>query len=279
MTKRALCIGINNYPGTHMDLAGCVNDANDWAAELTARGFSVTKLLDNQATKAAMVEGFKSIIGGAGSGDVVVITYSGHGTYVPDLNGDEVDGLDEALCPYDLQTGGGALLDDEIHELFMARKPGVRLVLISDSCHSGTVTRAAAPDPDADAARPRFMPMGNWLPADKLPKGPSGKPLTTVAVTNPTSAFEKGLSRKAGDLLLAGCKEGPNNFSYDAKIQGRPNGAFTYYALKALKALKADAGYADWHAAITPQYLPSASYPQAPQIWGSAAARRRKIFT
>jgi hypothetical protein len=34
MSKRALCIGINNYPGTHMDLNGCVNDANDWAAEL-----------------------------------------------------------------------------------------------------------------------------------------------------------------------------------------------------------------------------------------------------
>ena len=34
MTMRALCIGINNYPGTNMDLAGCVNDANDWADEL-----------------------------------------------------------------------------------------------------------------------------------------------------------------------------------------------------------------------------------------------------
>jgi hypothetical protein len=279
MAKRALCIGINNYPGTHMDLAGCVNDANDWAAELTARGFGVTRLLDDQATKAAMAEGFKSVIGAAVSGDLVVITYSGHGTYVPDVNGDEVDGLDEALCPYDLQTGGSALLDDEIHELFLARKPGVRLVLVSDSCHSGTVTRAAAPDPDADdAPRPRFMPMGNWLPADKLPKAPSGKPAASVAVTAPTSAFTKALSRRAGDLLLSGCKEGPNNFSYDARIKGRPNGAFTYYALKALRELESDASYAKWYAAINPHYLPSASYPQSPQIFGDAVARRRKIF-
>jgi hypothetical protein len=153
MTKRALCIGINNYPGTHMDLKGCVNDANDWAAELGARGFAVKKLLDSQATKVAMVDAFRTLIGEAVNGDVVVITYSGHGTYVPDINGDEVDGLDEALCPYDLQTGGAALLDDEIHEMFAARKQGVRVVLISDSCHSGTVTRAAAADPDAgDAA-------------------------------------------------------------------------------------------------------------------------------
>ncbi|MEO8134016.1 MAG: caspase family protein [Betaproteobacteria bacterium] len=280
MSKRALCIGINNYPGTQLDLAGCVNDANDWAAELAARGFSVSKLLDNQATKAAMAEAFKKVIADAGSGDTVVITYSGHGTYVPDIDGDEVDGLDEGLCPYDLQTGGEALLDDEIHEIFMARKPGVKLVLISDSCHSGTVTRAAGPDPDADdAPRPRFMPMGNWLPADRIPKNASGKPARTIAVTAPSSAFAKGLSRKSGDLLLAGCKEGPNNFSYDARIKGRPNGAFTYYALKALKSLGADATYAQWHAATNPQYLPSASYPQSPQIFGDPAARRRKVFT
>ena len=123
------------------------------------------------------------------------------------------------------------------------------------------------------------MPMGNWLPADRLPKGASGKPLTSVAATGTVSAFERGLSRKAGDLLLSGCKEGPNNFSYDAKIKGRPTGAFTYYALKALEDLQPNATYADWQAAINPQYLPSASYPQSPQIVGNAVARNRKIFT
>ena len=48
MAKLALCIGINNYPGTGMDLAGCVNDANDWAALLASRGFQVDTLLDAQ---------------------------------------------------------------------------------------------------------------------------------------------------------------------------------------------------------------------------------------
>jgi uncharacterized caspase-like protein len=262
-----------------MDLAGCVNDAKDWAAELGARGFEVTQLLDAKATKAALVDAFKSVIGAAGKGDVVVITFSGHGTYVPDLNGDEIDGLDEALCPYDIQTGGGALIDDEIHAMFAARKPGVRLVLISDSCHSGTVTRAAGADPDSDdLPRARFLPMGNWLPADQLPRGASGKPVSSVVVTSGASPFATALSRREDDLLLSGCKEGPNNFSYDAKIKGRPNGAFTYYALKALKTLPPSATYADWHAAITPVYLPSLNYPQSPQIVGSAAARKRKIF-
>lgn len=280
MAKTALCIGVNNYPGTHMDLHGCVNDAEDWSAELTARGFAVTRLLDAKATKAAMAKGFKAIIAGAKKGDVVVITFSGHGTYVPDLNGDEADGLDEGLCPYDLQTGGAALLDDEIHAIFATRAAGVRLVLISDSCHSGTVTRAAAPDEDDDdVPRPRFMPMGNWLPADQLPRGPGGQPLMRTPQVSGVSAFSKAVSRAAGDLLLSGCQEGPNNFSYDARIKGRPTGAFTYYALKALKTLPAGATYGDWHAAVNPVFLPSASYPQSPQIVGNAAARKRKIFT
>jgi hypothetical protein len=278
MARHALCIGVNDYPGTKNDLEGCVNDANNWASELGSRGFTVTKLIDGQATKAAMADGFKTVIAKAASGDVVVITFSGHGTYVPDLDGDELDGLDEGLCPHDLKTGG-ALIDDEIHVLFAARKPGARLVLVSDSCHSGTVTRAAASDPDAEnVARPRFMPMGNWLPDEKLPRGASGKPLSKVRVTSGASPFTKAMSRGLGDVLLSGCEEGEEKFSYDAKIGGKPVGAFTYYALKTLKTLNPNATYADWQKAINPVYLPSVSYPQSPQIVASAAARQQKIF-
>ena len=276
MAKNALCIGINNYPGTHMDLQGCVNDANDWAAALAARGFKVAKLLDGQATKAAMVKAMNELIGTADKGDSLVITFSGHGTYQPDEDGDEADGLDEALCPYDLQTNGAALVDDEIRAIFGARKAGVRLVLISDSCHSGTVTRAARAEKDADT-RPRFMPMGNWLPAKLLPKDRAGKPATTMVAPAGTSPLLGAYSNKLGDLLLSGCKEGPNNYSYDARIAGRFNGAFTHYALKALKGLKEGATYADWHKAIV-KYLPSASYPQSPQILGSEGARKGKVL-
>ncbi len=276
MARKALCIGINNYPGTHMDLQGCVNDANDWAAELTARGFKVAKLLDDQATKAAMLKAMGELIGKAAKNDTLVITFSGHGTYQPDTDGDEADGLDEALCPYDLQTKGAALTDDEIRSLFLTRKAGVRIVLIADSCHSGTVTRAAKAEKDADT-RPRFMPMGNWLPEKLLPKNRAGKPATTMAAPTGSSPLIAAYSNKLGDLLLSGCKEGPNNFSYDARINGRFNGAFTYYALKALKGMKAGASYADWHKA-TARYLPSASYPQVPQMVGSEGARKGKIF-
>src|SRR5262245_17828782 len=130
MAKSALCIGINNYPGTGMDLKGCVNDAEDWAKALTGRGFAVERLLDADATKANMVAAIRKLVSGAASGDVVVITYSGHGTYAPDENGDEPDGLDEALCPYDIRTARQVLIDDEIHQLFAARRDGVRIALI-----------------------------------------------------------------------------------------------------------------------------------------------------
>jgi hypothetical protein len=160
--------------------------------------------------------------------------------------------------------------------LFATRKPGVRIVLITDSCHSGTVTRAAKAEPDADT-RPRFMPMGNWLPDKLLPKNRAGKLASTVVAPVGASPLMAGYSRALGDLLLSGCKEGPNNFSYDAKINGRPNGAFSYYALKALKTLRPDATYIDWHKAIV-KYLPSASYPQSPQIVGSDAARKGLVF-
>ena len=276
MAKKALCIGINNYPGTHMDLQGCVNDANDWTAALDARGFKVVSLTDDKATKAAMVQAMSDLIAKASKGDSLVITFSGHGTYQPDTDGDEADGLDEALCPYDLQTNGAALIDDEIKTLFATRKAGVRIVLISDSCHSGTVTRAAKAEKDADS-RPRFMPMGNWLPDKLLPKNRAGKPAATILAPSGSTPLLGAYSRLLGDLLLAGCKEGPNNYSYDARINGRYNGAFTYYALKALKSLKAQATYADWHKAIG-KYLPSASYPQSPQIVGSDTARKGKVL-
>jgi metacaspase-1 len=77
MAKKALCIGINDYPGTESDLSGCLNDAHDWAGILEARQFEVRKLLDAQATKAAMKRAIGDLIAGAAPDDTLVITYSG----------------------------------------------------------------------------------------------------------------------------------------------------------------------------------------------------------
>ena len=89
--KRSLHFGINNYPGTKSDLNGCVNDALDWQEALNKRGFTSTVLLDSQCTKENLIKEFTKIIELTGPHDIAVITYSGHGTWVPDMDGDEAE--------------------------------------------------------------------------------------------------------------------------------------------------------------------------------------------
>ena len=261
MAKRALCIGINDYPGTGSDLAGCVNDANDWAEALTDRFFETDVLLDAQATGDAIRDGIRRTVGAAQAGDVVVITYSGHGTWVPDEDGDEPDHRDEALCPYDIATGG-PLLDDELYDLFCERERGVRAVLISDSCHSGTVSRFA-PSLRPDAGTVRFLPPSAFLTpeqarrAARVPRVTAGRP-------------------RYANLLLSGCQD--FEYSYDAHFGDRPNGAFTHVALSTLRELKDDATYAGWMARIARQ-LPSRDYPQTPGLNGSGTQRRWTVLS
>jgi hypothetical protein len=262
MSKKALCIGINDYPGTENDLSGCVNDANDWATELDGRGFTAITLLDSQATHAAMTQSINGLIKNAVKGDTLVITYSGHGTWVPDSSGDEPDGRDEGLCPWNINKVG-PLLDDEIRRMFAARPAGVRLLLISDSCHSGSVTRGREDDLDPEHPRARFMPLEAWMPAGELP----------LATARPAHRVG-GLRRSGGDLLLAGCLD--TQYSWDTRFKGRPNGAFTYYSLKTLRESN-PANYEAWFKAIR-TYLPSTKLPQDPQIFGSATARRFTVF-
>ena len=283
MARFALCIGINNYPGTDMDLDGCVNDANDWATEFIARGFAVRTLLDAEATKAATVSAMRDVIAAAHDGDLVAITFSGHGTYVFDTGneagdpGDETDGFDEALCPHDVQATGDPLTDDEIHALLASRRTGVRLLLIADSCHSGTVSRAA-PATFGGGPRKRFLPPSRWMKTVRGVRPPLARPARDFAHAG-ASAFKASVqptgTAPLDDVLLAGCMEGKLNFSYDAVLADRPNGAFTFHALKALRGLPPGATYADWHAAITPERLPTTDYPQTPQIVAVDTAKSR----
>jgi hypothetical protein len=266
MCKQALCIGINNYPGTDSDLSGCVNDARDWSEVLEQRGFTVAQLLDKDATKAAIVSEIRRLVEAARYGHLVVITYSGHGSYVPDEDGDESDGADEVLCPWDVEQGN-VLSDDELHELFSERARGVRIALVSDSCHSGTVARFAPMlEPDEALPRVRFLPPSVFLPRDALDKFG----LRARAVRR--SASPPGRHQA---LLLSGCQD--TELSYDARFRGRPNGAFTYAALRALERLPEDATYRDWHKAIRKK-LPTASYPQTPGLYGATYQKRWRIF-
>jgi hypothetical protein len=270
MALRALCIGINDYPGTDSDLSGCVNDANDWAAELKRRGFAVTMLLDRKATGSGIRKGIKALLSKSRRGDLALVQYSGHGSYVPDEDGDEPDGTDECLCPHDIRTKG-PITDDALFTIFSARPAGVRVVMVSDSCHSGTVARfapvstpPAAPGADAPRRTVRFLPPAAYLSRREAAKLGSRRALRR---SSPPGRY--------ASLLLAGCQD--TEYSYDACFDGRPNGAFTYVALRALAKLKKTATYKDWYAAIR-KALPSRQHPQTPNLYGSSTMKAWKAL-
>lgn len=271
MNRYALCIGINDYPGTNSDLAGCVNDANDWAAALVARKFHVDQLLDSAATGVAIRSEIAATVDRAMEGDIVVIQFSGHGSFVPDEDGDEPDGTDECLCPHDIQKNG-PITDDELFELYSRRKPGVQFVMISDSCHSGTVAKFApitTPGTTRAAHPPqrlvRFLPPQTFL--DKKDYASLGAK-RAIQKSSPPGRYAA--------LLMSGCQD--TEYSYDAWFQGRPNGAFTFVALRELKALPKSATYKDWHDRVR-KVLPSQQYPQSPNLYGSSVMKHWKVFS
>jgi hypothetical protein len=156
--RAALCVGIDDYASPY-ELSGCARDAKAWAAALADLGFEVTTLTNHRATRAAILDGLAGLVGRAATGDSIVFQFAGHGTQVDDLDGDERDGKDEALCPFD--WGKGALIIDDDLRAVLAQLPrGATCSCFIDCCHSGTITRLVrrAPGTKVVARRPRFLP-------------------------------------------------------------------------------------------------------------------------
>lgn len=140
--RLALCVGIDAYPAPEHQLAGCVNDARNWSRTLAALGFETRLLVNLDANRATLDRELNRLVDECRSGDVIVFQYAGHGTQVPDLNGDEDDAIDEALCPVDFASGA-LYIDDDIAELFARIPDGVNMTCFMDCCHSGTNSRFA----------------------------------------------------------------------------------------------------------------------------------------
>jgi metacaspase-1 len=274
VANKALCVGINDYPVDGADLAGCVNDANAWADLLVTRfdfpRGSVKMLIDRRAKKKPMIDGIKSLIAGAKEGDLLVFTNSSHGSYIPDKDDDEPDSYDETLCPWDVEDD--QITDDELRTVLDDIPRGVRFTFISDSCHSGSVTRARLNEvvPERrrryrDDRRVRFLNPALIRRTRLLPNSLEKKPTGRV-----------GTHTGMRHLLVSGCRD--DEYSYDARIGGRFHGAMTYHAIKAIRAAR----YRITPAALVKELnkmLPAAGYDQHPQLSGQAAARRRPIFT
>lgn len=138
--KKALLIGIN-YNGSESQLSGCINDVHNVQKLLLDKGYepeNITMLTDETEVKPTryniLGELLKLILSGSKQ---MYFHYSGHGSYVRDLDGDEADWRDETLVPVDYKENG-LIIDDEIRGILQCINYGQSMFCVIDACHSGT---------------------------------------------------------------------------------------------------------------------------------------------
>lgn len=147
--RRALLVGINDYPNPADRLEGCVNDVFLVSSLLQESGFdaeNIRVVLNERATAAAIVERLEWLLDGAEDEQDRVFFYSGHGAQIPGYGvGEKVDRKDECLVPYDFNwTREHAVTDDQFYELYSQLPYGTHFLTILDCCHSGGMTRDGA---------------------------------------------------------------------------------------------------------------------------------------
>jgi metacaspase-1 len=158
---------------------------------------------------------------------------------LPDSGGDETDRMDETWCLFD-----GEMLDDELYAAYGKFKPGVRILVLSDSCHSGTVTREmyyrAKPATGIDGATPRYRNMPREV-ASKVYRANKGF----------YDEIQAGVKRDAEKaeiaasvILISGCQD--NQLSQDGDF----NGLFTARLLEVWRDGKFKKPYSQFRRAI-----------------------------
>ncbi len=248
----SLHIGLNTVDPDHYDgwdgaLTACEFDANAMEAIAQTRGFETTKLLTAEGSSEAVTSAIENAAGELQSGDFFFVTYSGHGGQVPDLNGeDEEDRSDETWVLYDRQ-----LVDDELYALWAKFEPGVRIFLLSDSCHSGSVAKniedeesvpnvvmtadEAAKQSPRYRALPRDKMVGTYVRNKELYDG------IQRSVPNSTSS-ESEIGARV--VLISGCQDD------QLSLDGFANGRFTEELLKVWDEGRWQGSYSAFHEAI-----------------------------
>jgi hypothetical protein len=299
--KKALLVGINRYPDPGNELKGCVNDVRQMAETLKSRyGFpgdgNMRILTDARATTKAILDGLAWLAAGASPGDSLVFHYSGHGSQVPDRNGDETtDRLDEILCPYDLDWDH-PLTDDDLAAACAGVPQGALLTVILDCCHSGTGLRdfalpgnlhhpagltlpanlvhSCGAIPRGNFVRPCSIPpsdapdRGRFLPHPETPHPAPPRP------HRPARRFGVSLTR-TNAVLIAACRD--DQTSADAWIDGGYHGAHTFYLCRALANGARDLTYRALVSA-TGTALSRAGFDQVPQLEGPARLLVEPVF-
>jgi metacaspase-1 len=253
----SLHIGLNTVDPSHYDgwdgaLSACEFDANDMQSIAEGRGFETNILLTKNASADAVTAAIESAAGQLDAGDFFFNTYSGHGGQVPDRNAEEEeDRSDETWVLYDRQ-----LVDDELYALWAGFEPGVRIFVLSDSCHSGSVTRDLF-----DALVPMIVEKG-MVDAEKprtkeLPRDIQDATYRANEdlYKQVQSSHESGEDAdvQASVILISGCQD--NQLSLD----GDRNGLFTQTLLGVWDDGKWEGGHGKFWKAIGAQMPPTQS--------------------
>ena len=250
-TLYALLVGLNTYDASSRvpALRGCQNDVQAWQAYLEARAdgyrLQVKSLVNEQATRSAVIEGLRQHLGQAGEGDTAFFFYAGHGSQemAPEAFWPvEPDRLNETLVCYDSRTDGQwDLADKELAKLVAeVSAKGAHTTIVLDCCHSGSGTRgegdAAVSVRRAPTDR-RSRPMESYLvsPAEVEPPRP-----VTRGLVGPTTGWRLPQGRH---VLMAACRDIEEAKEYVA--DGEARGTFSYFLLETLQKANGALSYRD----------------------------------
>lgn len=247
MARKALLCGINAY--IDQPLNGCVNDALNLQKLLQDHcGFAqdqIQLLLDHDCIRSKLLQGWSWLTEGARPGDVLVFSFSGHGSYIPDQDGDESDLRDEITClqNFDFSDPDSYLSDDEWFILTQAVPEGVHLLILKDTCHSGGssrfigVRRANGQDKIILANTHQLSAFGA---ADVIPETAVSNSRFIVPPQLPAEAWQRSgtpIRQQRGPLLmhtsLMACSEAQT--AADDFIEGSSQGAFTHSVCTVLR--------------------------------------------
>ena len=249
----ALTIGLNfvdpsHYAGWDGQLSACEYDAEDMTDVAKSRGFEVQKLLTKTATSENVENGISKAAKKLESGDIFLLSYSGHGGKLPDKNSDEVDQTDETWCLYDRQ-----LVDDELNNCLGQFTKGVRILVFSDSCHSGTVTRAIAANKNIDQMNSNIDNQGKkyrFAPKNVITRTYKHNKTQYNKILANRNLKESEDKVKASVILISGCQD--NQYSQDGEF----NGLFTSNLLDVWKDGTFNGSYKRFHKTIIGQMPP-----------------------
>jgi len=272
--KYALIIAVGNYDraATGWSPISSENDIPLIKTALEGQGFdekNIAILQDKDADKAGIIDAFNKLINNVKEGDYVVVHYSGHGQQISDDNNDEIDGLDEALVSINAPSsykagkdykGEEHFRDEEFGELINELRAKVgkngQVLVILDSCHSGTGTRG---DAKVRGGKSPFIIPGQ-------------SNINKEANENGTGMNESSVKSRGNDdnlspfILFAGAKF--DELNYETKDEnGNGVGSLSFAVSKAFSEINTNSTYSSVFARIL-EIMADIAPKQTPMIEG-----------